>query len=169
MNLLNALSKTLNTWVRHFIFGLGLAMTVIVVAQVFARYVLNSSLFWSEELARYCLVWISFLGATVAYHDRIHPGVNLLGSRLSMTMERILTALVHLVSMGLFSIMIVHGLEFASFVRLQITPALAIPKWLIMGILPLSGMIFMVHGVRFLVQDTWRNHRPEHQKRKNEE
>ena len=169
MNLLNVLSNTLNTWVRHFIFGLGLAMTVIVVAQVFARYVLNSSLFWSEELARYCLVWISFLGASVAYHDRVHPGVNPFGSRLPMTMERILTVLVHLVSMGLFFIMIVHGFGFAAFVRLQITPALAIPKWIIMGILPLSGMIFMVHGVRFLVQEICRNHWPEHQERKDEE
>ena len=169
MNFLNALSNTLNTWVRHFIFCLGLTMTVIVVAQVFARYVLNNSLFWSEELARYCLVWISFLGASVAYHDRVHPGVNLFGSRLSMTMERILTTLVHLVSMGLFSIMIVHGFRFASFVRLQITPALAIPKWIIMGILPLSGMIFMVHGVRFLVQDISRDHRPEQPAREGEE
>ncbi|ACN17866.1 putative TRAP-type C4-dicarboxylate transport system, small permease component [Desulforapulum autotrophicum HRM2] len=163
MNILNALSNTLNTWVRHFIFGLGLAMTLIVVAQVFARYVLNSSLFWSEELARYCLVWISFLGASVAYHDRVHPGVNMFGSRLPMTMERILTTLVHLVSMGLFSIMIVHGFEFASFVRLQITPALAIPKWIIMGILPLSGVIFMVHGVRFLAQDIGKKYGPEQQ------
>ena len=145
-------SKTLNTWVKHFIFTLGLAMTIIVVVQVFARYVLNSSLFWSEELARYCLVWISFLGASVAYHDGLHPGVNLLGSKLSPAMKVFLALVVHLVSLGLFGIMVFHGFKFAFFVRLQITPALSIPKWIIMGILPLSGIIFMIHGLDFFLQ-----------------
>lgn len=146
-------SKTLNTWIKHLIFALGLAMSIIVVVQVFARYVLNSSLFWSEELARYCLVWISFLGASVAYHDGLHPGVNLLGSKITLTMKRFLALLVHLVSMGLFSIMVFHGFEFAFFVRLQITPALSIPKWIIMGILPLSGIILMIHGTGFILEE----------------
>ncbi|MBI9087817.1 MAG: TRAP transporter small permease [Desulfobacterium sp.] len=152
-NRLETFSNRLNQWVERLVFGLGLAMAVIVVLQVFARYVLNNSLFWSEELARYCLVWISFLGASIAYHDRVHPGVNLLFSRLTPKMERLLAVTVHLVSLGLFSIMVVHGVKFAVFVRLQITPALAIPKWIVMGIIPLSGAILMVHGVRFLIKE----------------
>ena len=150
---LEIFSNRLNQWVERLVFVLGLAMAVIVVLQVFARYVLNNSLFWSEELARYCLVWISFLGASIAYHDRVHPGVNLLFSRLSPNMERLVAILVHLISLGLFSIMVIHGIQFAVFIRLQITPALAIPKWIIMGIIPLSGAIFMVHGVRFLAKE----------------
>ncbi len=153
MDRLETFSNRLNQWVERLVFVLGLAMAVIVVLQVFARYVLNNSLFWSEELARYCLVWISFLGASVAYHDRAHPGVNLLFSRLTPALERFVAILVHLISLGLFSIMVVHGIKFAVFVRLQITPALAIPKWVIMGIIPLSGAIFMVHGVRFLARE----------------
>ena len=152
-NRLETFSNRLNQWVERLVFLLGLTMAVIVVLQVFARYVLNNSLFWSEELARYCLVWISFLGASVAYHDRVHPGVNLLFSRLTPAMERWLAVTVHLISLGLFSIMVVHGIKFAFFVRFQITPALAIPKWIIMGILPVSGAVFMVHGACFLIQE----------------
>jgi TRAP-type C4-dicarboxylate transport system permease small subunit len=126
-------------------------MVIIVVAQVFARYVLNSSLFWSEELARYCLVWISFLGASVVYHDKAHPGVNFLASIVSPALERIMTITVHLVSLGLFAVMVVYGCQFALFVRHQITPALAIPKWIVMGIVPLGGMILIVHGLCSLI------------------
>ena len=152
-NRLETFSHRLNQWVERLVFVLGRAMALIVVLQVFARYVLNHSLFWSEELARYCLVWISFLGASVAYHDRAHPGVNLLFSRLTPAMERWLAVTVHLISLGLFSIMVVHGIKFAFFVRFQITPALAISKWIIMGILPVSGAVFMVHGACFLINE----------------
>ncbi|MCP4116220.1 MAG: TRAP transporter small permease [Desulfobacteraceae bacterium] len=152
-NRLEIFSNRLNQWVERLVFVLGLAMAIIVVLQVFARYVLNHSLFWSEELARYCLVWISFLGASVAYHDRAHPGVNLLFSRLTPAMERRLAVTVHLISLGLFSTMVIHGFKFAYFVRLQITPALAMPKWIVMGILPVSGAVFMVHGACFLINE----------------
>jgi len=67
-----------NRSIEYFISGLGFSMSILVAVQVFCRYVLNSSLFWSEELARYMLVWISFFGATVAYYRNLHPGVDVL-------------------------------------------------------------------------------------------
>ena len=51
MSVLEKLSFTLNSWIEYLLFGLGFTMTVVVAVQVFFRYVLNQSLFWSEELA----------------------------------------------------------------------------------------------------------------------
>ena len=127
-------------------------MTVIVILQVFCRYALNHSLFWSEELARYLLVWLTFTGATVAYYRNMHPGVDVLFKRLQRKNRRRLRLLVHLVSLIFFLIIIWYGSSFAYFIRAQTTPALALPKWLVFSIIPLSGLLFTLHGAAFLLE-----------------
>src|SRR5262252_6891073 len=57
-------------------------ITVLVSVQVFARYVLNNTPPWSEELCRYLFVWASFLGACVAMRRAAHLGVDSLVVRL---------------------------------------------------------------------------------------
>lgn len=42
-------------------------LTVVAAIQVFYRYVLNDSLFWSEELMRYLMAWVAYLTAGIAY------------------------------------------------------------------------------------------------------
>jgi len=145
-------SFTLNSWIEYLLFGLGFTMTVVVAVQVFCRYVLNQSLFWSEELARYLLVWLSFLGASVAYRRQAHPGIDVLYAKLPAAWQRITATAVHLASLSLFAVMIFFGYRFAYFVRLQISPALYLPKWIVFSIIPISGCILMVHGINFLLQ-----------------
>ncbi|MDB6452858.1 TRAP transporter small permease [Falsirhodobacter sp. 20TX0035] len=59
--------------------GLGLvAMTAIVFAQVFVRYVLNDSLLWVEPAALLLMSWFIFLGAAVGVHEAFHMGFDIL-------------------------------------------------------------------------------------------
>ena len=150
MNLLECLSRAINQWVERLLFGLGFTMAVIVAVQVFFRYVLNHSLFWSEELARYLLVWLTFLGASVAYRRRAHPGIDFFYIKMPPTIKTTARFLVHLTSLILFGVMIFYGYRFTYFLRLQITPALHLPKWIIFSIIPISGLILTVHALTFL-------------------
>jgi TRAP-type C4-dicarboxylate transport system permease small subunit len=127
-------------------------MAILVAVQVFCRYILNSSLFWSEELARYMLVWLSFFGATVAYYRNLHPGVDALTSRLSVAKRRISQQLVYITTMGLAMIMVISGTQFAWFVRMQISPALSIHKWIILIVIPLSGVLLFVYTLAFFLK-----------------
>jgi TRAP-type C4-dicarboxylate transport system permease small subunit len=149
---LDLISRQINGWVENLVCTMGILMAVIVAAQVFSRYGLNYSLFWSEELARFLLVWITFLGASVAYFYNAHPGVDAVYRHLPLKLQRWSTLVVHVVSLCLFSVMVINGAGFAWFVRLQITPALSLPKWIIMGVVPVSGVIFWVHGLAFLIR-----------------
>jgi len=147
------ISYRINLWVEKMVCAMGITMAVIVAAQVFSRYVLNYSLFWSEELARFLLVWLTFFGASVAYFYQAHPGVDALYRRLPPGLQRWARMVVHGASLCLFGVMVIHGAWFAWFVRLQITPALSLPKWIIMGVVPMSGLIFLVHGLAFLSRE----------------
>jgi len=152
---LEFLEKTcaaVNRAIEYSLFGLGFSMAILVAVQVFCRYVLNSSLFWSEELARYMLVWLSFLGATVAYYRNLHPGVDAFTSRISPEKQRITQLLVHATAMVLALVMVISGIQFAWFVRMQISPALAIPKWIILAVIPVSGGILFVYALAFLLK-----------------
>ena len=153
MHYLHQVSTKINLWVERSLAVMGLTMALVVIVQVFCRYALNASLFWSEELARYLLVWLSFLGATAAYQRRVHPSVDVLTGRLSARWRKRVGILVYLFSFILFAVMVYHGTAFAYFVRLQISPALAIPKWIIFSVIPLSGAIFSLHCLRFLVDE----------------
>jgi TRAP-type C4-dicarboxylate transport system permease small subunit len=69
------------------------------------------------------------------------------------SIQRAAAITVHFVSMTLFGIMIIFGIKFSYFVRSQISPALYLPKWIIYTIIPVSGLILMLHGLSFLLNE----------------
>ncbi len=153
MEVFARINAGINKGVEYLLSALGISMAVIVATEVFCRYLLNHSLFWSEELARYILVWLTFLGATAAYWRRAHPGIDLLSSRMGPRLRRVNAIIVHMVSLCFFLVMIYHGVLFSFFVRLQITPALSLPKWMILIIIPISGLLLACHCLFFLAQE----------------
>lgn len=138
---------------EYIVFILGISMVITVAVQVFFRYVLNHSLFWSEELARYMLVWLTFLGASVAYRRGVHPGIDILFIRLPSAYQKGVAIFIDLISISLFAVMIYYGALFAHFVRFQISPALQIPKWVIFSIVPFSGFILVIHTVNSMAEN----------------
>ena len=152
LQFLEKLCRQINRIIEYLLFGFGFSMALLVAIQVFCRYILNSSLFWSEELARYMLVWLSFFGATVAYYRNLHPGVDTITSRLSASKQRITQLLVHAITIILGVIMVISGSQFAWFIRMQVSPALSMPKWIILIIIPLSGSLFCVYALLFLLK-----------------
>ena len=151
--LLNKLSERINQAVEYLLFGMGFGMAVLVAVQVFFRYVLNHSLFWSEELARFLLVWLTFLGASVVYYRGVNACVDFLYLRMGRKGRRNLDLAVHLVSLAFFIVMIIYGWQFAHFVRNQYSAALYLPKWIPHAIIPLSGIILTVHALDHLWRD----------------
>ena len=147
MKCLIHLSRRLNDFIQYLVSILGIIMTMVVASQVFSRYVLNHSLFWSEELARLILVWLTFFGATVAYYHGLHPGVDTVFKRLPKNLKRTAELISCLAGMALFVVMVVWGAKFAWFVKLQITPALNLPKWVVMAVVPVCGIIFLIHAL----------------------
>ena len=64
-------------------------MVVIVFANVVSRYYLHASLAWSEEVARFMLVWLVFIGSFLAYIHDEHLGLDILVAKLPATVRKI--------------------------------------------------------------------------------
>ena len=72
MQLLRAVNTFINKSVSHCIAIMFSIMTAVIFVQVVCRYVLQDSLSWSDELARYLFIWLTFLGAGVAFYEDTH-------------------------------------------------------------------------------------------------
>lgn len=77
--------------------------------------------------------------------------MDILYRRLTPGPRRFFDVLIHLASISLFAVMIIYGYQFADFVHLQTTPALQLPKWIVLSIIPFSGAVLLIHGITFLV------------------
>ena len=71
------------------------AMTIIILVQVFFRYVLNNSLPWSEELARYLMVWMTFLTLPVVSRLQQHAALEIILGNISVFASSLLKLILY--------------------------------------------------------------------------
>ncbi|WP_051261281.1 TRAP transporter small permease [Desulfovibrio inopinatus] len=139
--------------------GLALSMAAVIFSQVVSRYLLNHSLFWSEELGRCLLVWVTFLGACAAYKRSAHARIDVAGvlsclpGRWGGVSVRTANMIGHLAGLGLFYIMIRYGFAFFTFLKFQQTTSLGVSKQVPFVIVPISGIILFLHGLAFFMTD----------------
>jgi TRAP-type C4-dicarboxylate transport system permease small subunit len=108
---------------------------------------------WSEELARMLLVWLSLLGAALAYAERAHLGIDLLTNRFDATTARWSEILVHGLT-AIFALLLLMGGGGALFWERwesgQVLPALQIRKAWLYAAAPVSGAAILVFALDLL-------------------
>jgi len=121
-------------------------MIVIMGAQVFARYVLNSSIFWNEEFARYTLIWCVFLGAGLAYKEEQHINIadflNVFPARVATLILLLCQAVLVFFLIFLFQYGSILALN--NFKRGHISPALQMPVSLAYLAMPVGAVAMLL-------------------------
>jgi TRAP-type C4-dicarboxylate transport system permease small subunit len=128
---------------------------VDVVWGVFTRYALGEQAKWSEELARFLLIWVALLGGAVAFGSKSHLGVDYFVNRLHPDARKLTAVFAHLVV--LFFAVAVLLLGGASVVREalvleQTTPALGWKMGYVYLALPISGFFVALYTVENLLE-----------------
>ncbi len=129
------------------------ALLLVVGGQIFSRYVLNHSLFWSEELARYLFIWLVFLSAAMVLRREGHIQVSFFVERLAPGLRRAIAILVDLLLLWFTATIFVQSIRLASMVWTVPTAAMEIPWTLVyLGIvLGMTAMVLVTLGA------LWRN------------
>jgi TRAP-type C4-dicarboxylate transport system permease small subunit len=143
--MLSRLSDLLNRISEIVCCGVLLAMTLVVVIQVVCRYFLAASLTWSEEFARYSLVWITFLGGSIAVKKRAHMGLHSLVDTLPPKAQHLVETLTLICIMGFLSIATLKGFQLALFNMAQYSPAMGISIGIVYFAVPSGSILMLVH------------------------
>ncbi len=142
---LDRLSGFLNTLCKRAGAALLAAMAVLIVIQVTARYVVGSSLSWSEEISRYLFIWVVMLGTAIGVRDGSHVAVELLLKRLPAPLHGLVTTCFTLCLCLLAAVMVLYGGILAANVQAQLSPATRISMAYVYAAVPVCSLVMLVH------------------------
>lgn len=121
-------------------------LSVVLILQVFMRYVLREPLAWPEEFSRYLLIWTAFVGSSQAIKDRRVVSIDVLPQTFGGAAERLFYYLMNLGFLLFCGIAIYFSIDFISHVMRskQVSPAMGIPMWIVYLAAPVGlGMAAM--------------------------
>ena len=101
-------------------------MSIVIIVQVYVRYVAKGSFPWSEELARYLMAWVAFLGSSLGIETGAHVGVELFVSFLPERLRDGVKMVTKLAMLAFLAAAIKEGYSLCISVAFQRSPALMI-------------------------------------------
>ena len=147
MTFLARLDRFVARWERRTAVGLLAVTVVIVILQVFFRYVLNSSLSWSEEAARYLFIWASVLGFSSCIEAGRLFRFEMLAAHLARAGQRFCTVLYVLAAAALVWALVASGSQLAWHTIHQQSPAMSLPMAAPYAALPIGGLLIALHFI----------------------
>ncbi len=149
--ILSLVSDTINKIIEFVVVSLLLILSALMVVAVFYRYVLNNSIYWSGEVSTILLVFISFLGSTVAYKHKAHVKIDIFSKKLSEKNKKILNFIIEL-SFCLFWVLVfLESLKLIPNFMFQTTATLEIPYAYFFSAVPISALIWILHTLNEII------------------
>ncbi len=125
---------------------------ILVVAQVVLRYVFNSPLTWSEELAVYIMVWMTFIGSVICMRDNEHIEVTILVDYLPRGLRRAAILFSRLASVIFLLVVMYYGTELVLENRSVTSAANKLNMGLVYSILPICSLGMLYYVIRSIMR-----------------
>lgn len=122
-------------------------LTVAVFAQVVARYVFNQPPAWTEELARFCQVWIILLASSICIRKGSHLAVDYLGPALAPRARKVLAAITGGLILLYSVVVVVWGVRLLMIGLDQTSPAMQLNMGLVYLIFPIAGGLMVLESL----------------------
>ena len=126
--------------------------TIIVIANVFLRYVMNTGIWWTEEVVTGLFVWSVFIGSAAGYKRHKHIGVDFLLQKLPDGMQKIVTILVDTILIVINGYLTYLSIIYVSNSYMKPTAVLGISSVWISSSLLISFFLMTVYSIIFLVK-----------------
>ena len=147
---MESLFKMLNNIVEKLLIILFGLMVVDVIWQVASRYLFSKPSSFTEELARFLLIWLVVLGAAYLNGQREHLSMDFLLNKLPPD-QKIKRLKIIEIMMALFAfvVMVIGGgnLVYTTLLLGQESPALHMPLGYIYAIVPFSGILIVIYSI----------------------
>ncbi len=126
---------------------LSAVLTIVVLYAVFMRYVINKSPSWTEELARYLMVWSALLAMSIALRQNRHIGLTSLVERIWGKYTGIAFFFADISMLIFFLFMVFTGIPMTIFVINQRSPSMNLPMWVPYLSIPVGGFFLSVEAL----------------------
>jgi TRAP-type C4-dicarboxylate transport system permease small subunit len=145
-----------NLLLKYVLALLLLMMTVGALGQVIVRFVLplvgfNASAAWTEEVARFSMIWTVFLGAAWALRHGELIALDLLTHAVPRALGMAIKVLAYLACAAFAILLVILGLEFAEIGEIERSPVLGLSKWYVFMSLPIGAGLMVMNIVGFLL------------------
>ena len=130
----------------------GAVMSVIVMLQIFFRFVIYIPLPWSEELARYLMIWTGMVGSFVALREGRHIGVTLVVDRLPPKAAAGVAVFVQSATILFLAIVAKQGFALALTNLSQLSPAMRIPMFFPYLAVPVGAAMMIIELAAGILQ-----------------
>ena len=135
----------------YVVMGLTAAMVITVLVGVLFRYVIRDPLGWTEELARYLMIWAALLAVSVGIRKREHVGIQLLVKKLPLKVGKVVILLVNIMVLIFLLVLTARGYSMADKGARQLSLALNISMyWPLMSI-PVSGGLAIIQQLILII------------------
>jgi len=148
----NRLSGDIDKVISIIVVLMMISLSALLGIAVFFRYILNDSIYWSGEVSRYMLVWLSFLGSAVAYKRGSHIGIDLIGSRFPSA-KRIIRYFILAAILLFWIVILIESIKLEQLYYHQKTSTLNIPFSFPFAALPIAALIWIIHIISDILKD----------------
>ncbi|WP_313894001.1 TRAP transporter small permease [Psychrobacillus sp.] len=128
-------------------------MTAIIFWQVFSRFVVGSSLSWSEELSRFLMIFMILIGSSIALRNNELIAIEILLEKVENLSKKVVVITIHIISIVFFIILIKYGYSMAQSFSNQTAPGLGISMKYIYLALPLGGVLLLLNSLACIVEE----------------
>ncbi|MHB1653282.1 MAG: TRAP transporter small permease [Desulfitobacteriaceae bacterium] len=125
-------------------------MVIIVIYQVFGRYVLHKTPGWSEEVALLFMTAYGFLSIATGFGHRSHLSVSMLYDHMPKPLRLILDYLTDILVVLFGVFLLVEGYKFTVLTWSSSLPATGLPNGVQYLVVPVTGAIIVVYGLYWL-------------------
>ena len=140
---MNLIENRLNSILEKILVVILGVMVINVSWQVFSRYVLANPSSFTDELARYLMIWLGVMGTAYVSGKRLHVAIDILPDKLSPKRQVKLKKIINLIIILFATLIFVVGgskLVYLSYILGQKSAALQIPLYVVYLCIPLSGL-----------------------------
>ena len=134
-------NSKLSTICRYVALSLVCLMTLVILIQVISRYLIGHALSWPEEVAKFMMVWITFLMAPYAYRQEINVKITFLNRRLKGMPANYFNMFTHGLILFLALIFLQQGLNMTIRGHLIYASSVAIRMDVVYIVLPFSFLM----------------------------
>lgn len=149
--LLEKMAKAADKLLTVWIVGALVVMVLTIISDVLLRETVSHSLTWNLEVAQYCLINLTYVGAALAFRHRAHISINTVTARLPVGAQKWIDVIARFLVLPFLLILAYSGLQILQKAK-GVTPTLRLPIWMYYFPIFIGAILLCFYGVIQLIE-----------------